>query len=127
MASRRSDHCPSCSNISFDFRYFIDHIGLTEASSLSSSLTSAACAASIIPDDMLNGNISNSGTSYFSGLVTLNTQFGYFAGNLSSVIVPAINDLTDNSSNSAMSTAISDGQAALNSIKLISDGNTGAA
>ncbi|CAM5998625.1 unnamed protein product [Sphagnum balticum] len=75
---------------------------------------------------MLNGNVSSNGTFYFSGLVTLNAQLGYFEGNLSTVIVPAITDLTDDSTNSAMSNAISDGQAALNSIKLISDGNTGA-
>jgi len=55
------------------------------------------CAVSIFVDDILNGNITNSGTSFFTGLNTLTAQLNNLNGNLS-IISSSFNDLANTGS-----------------------------
>lgn len=81
-----------------------------------------ACAVSLIPDDLLNGNVTSDGSSYFSGLKMLNQQLGEFSGNLT-LITNNLKNL--NSTNTTISNIKNDGDSLLNSIKNV-DGNSGA-
>lgn len=43
------------------------------------------CSVSIFIDDVLNGNVTSSGTSFFTGLNTLSSQLNNLNGNLSNI------------------------------------------
>lgn len=43
------------------------------------------CASSIIIDDLLNGNVTVDGSSFFTGLIQLNTQLRHLNGNLTAI------------------------------------------
>lgn len=43
------------------------------------------CASSIVLDDLMNGNVTTDGTSFFSGLNEINVQLGYLNGNLTAI------------------------------------------
>ncbi len=43
------------------------------------------CASSIVLDDLLNGNVTTDGSSFFTGLNQLYVQLGYLDGNLTSI------------------------------------------
>ena len=49
------------------------------------STTSVGCATSIIIDDILNGNVTTDGSSFFTGLTQLHAQLGYLSSNLTSI------------------------------------------
>jgi len=66
-------------------RYFTSYSGLSQASLISSSITSLSCATSIVLDDILNGNVTTNGNSFFVGLNQLYLQLGYLNNNLSSI------------------------------------------
>lgn len=43
------------------------------------------CATSIVLDDLINGNVTSDGSSFFSGLNQINVQLGYLNGNLTAI------------------------------------------
>lgn len=43
------------------------------------------CATSIVLDDLINGNVTTDGSSFFAGLIQLDTQLGYLNGNLTAI------------------------------------------
>lgn len=59
------------------------------------------CAKSIMLDDLLNGNVTDDASSFFSGLKQIDTQLGYLNGNISSInttlsnIVPGSTNITN--------------------------------
>jgi hypothetical protein len=54
-----------------------------------------------VPDDLLNGNVTDDASSFFSGLKQIDTQLGYLNGNISSInttlsnIVPGSTNITN--------------------------------
>lgn len=64
---------------------FFSYLGLSQASIISSSINSMSCATSIVMDDILNGNVTTNGSSFFVGLNQLNLQLGYLNGNLTAI------------------------------------------
>ena len=48
-------------------------------------MTSTSCATSIILDDLLNGNVTQDGSSFFLGLKQLDTQLDHLNTNLSTI------------------------------------------
>lgn len=52
-----------------------------------------ACSISMIPDDLLNGNVTNDGNSYFSGILTLKNNLNSFSTNSGTINaqLPAFN------------------------------------
>ena len=65
---------------------------------ITSAFNSVSCASSIILDDILNGNVTTDGSSFFVGLNQLYTQLGYLSTNLSSINT-TMSNLQPNSSN----------------------------
>lgn len=59
--------------------------GFVNASSISSTFSNLACATSIFTDDLLNGNVTTSGTSFFAGLNTLSAQLTSLGSNLNNL------------------------------------------
>lgn len=59
--------------------------GFSQSQIITNSLDSMTCASSIVLDDLLNGNVTTDGSSFFTGLTQLNIQLGYLNGNLSSI------------------------------------------
>lgn len=59
------------------------------------------CASSIILDDLMNGNVTSDGTSFFAGLKQISTQLGYLNGNLTSInntmanLIPTATNITN--------------------------------
>lgn len=95
--------------------------GFVKAKSINETMKKVTCSVAIVPDDLLNGNITQSGTNFFTGLNMLSQSLNWFNGNLT-----AINNILTkfNSSNSNMTTAISNGNTLMTNIKN-TDGNTG--
>lgn len=58
------------------------------------SISNVGCSVSIFVDDLLNGNVSTSGQSFFTGLNTLSAQLSYLDSQLGTINT-AIDDLTD--------------------------------
>jgi hypothetical protein len=75
----------------------------------------------IIPDDLINGNVTADKQHYFIGLNMLTQSLNWFSGNITSINNVAAKF---NSSNSNMTTAVSDGYLLMNNTK-DADGNTG--
>jgi hypothetical protein len=78
---------------------------------------------SIILDDLMNGNVTNSGSSFFAGLKEINNQLGHLNGNLTSInstmatIIPSSGNI---------STTITRGNTALSNIqKIPNNANSG--
>lgn len=88
---------------------------------MSESVIKLGCAGSMIADDLLNGNVTSDGSSYFTGLNMLNTQLGWFSGNLTT-ITTQLNNF--DSANTNVTSALTLGNTLLTNIKNI-DGNTG--
>ena len=63
-----------------------------------STYNSVSCASSMILDDIINGNVTINGSSFFVGLNQFYTQLGYLNTNLTS-INNTISNLLPNSSN----------------------------
>ena len=72
---------------------------------------STTCATSIIFDDILNGNVTQDGASFFLGLNQLHTQLGNLNGNLSTINSSMANLQTGSANMTAVLTA---GDQALN-------------
>jgi hypothetical protein len=49
------------------------------------AMNSMSCASSIILDDIINGNVTSSGSNFFLGLKQLDTQLGNLNGNLTTI------------------------------------------
>lgn len=79
------------------------------------------CSLAIIPDDLINGNVTADKQHYFIGLNMLSQSLNWFSGNITSINNVAAKF---NSSNSNMTTAVSDGYLLMNNTK-DADGNTG--
>ena len=95
--------------------------GFTKAKDITTTLKRVSCSVAVVPDDLLNGNVTADGAAFFTGLNMLSQSLTWFDGNLTSIN----NVLTKfNSSNSNMTTAISDGTTLMTNIK-DTDGNTG--
>lgn len=75
----------------------------------------------IVPDDLLNGNVTSDKQHYFIGLNMLAQSLNWFSGNLTTINNAAAKF---NTSNSNMTTAVSDGYLLMNNTKDV-DGNTG--
>ena len=74
-------------------------------------MMSTTCATSIIFDDILNGNVTQDGASFFLGLNQLHTQLGNLNGNLSTINSSMANLQTGSANMTAVLTA---GDQALN-------------
>ena len=59
--------------------------GITQASKLSDSIRTMQCGIEITLDDLLNGNITNDQTSFFSGTNTLITQLSGMTSTLNNI------------------------------------------
>jgi hypothetical protein len=72
---------------------------------ITSTFNSVSCASSMILDDILNGNVTSDGSSFFVGLNQLHTQLGHLSANLTA-INSTMSALQPNSSNlTAVNTA----------------------
>lgn len=74
------------------------------------------CASSIVLDDLMNGNVTTDGSSFFSGLNQINIQLGYLNGNLTAINNTMVN-LAPSSSN--MTNVQNDATSALTAIAKI--------
>lgn len=74
------------------------------------------CASSIVLDDLMNGNVTTDGTSFFAGLNQINVQLGYLNGNLTAINNTMVN-LAPSSTN--MTNVQNDAAAALTAIAKI--------
>ena len=68
-------------------------------------MTSVSCASSIILDDMLNGNVTQDGSSFFVGLYQLNQQLGFLKSNLTTINSTMANLQSSSANMTAVSTA----------------------
>ena len=75
-----------------------------KVSSFGPAFTNLGCSASIFVDDVLNGNVTSSGTSFFTGLNTLYNQLTNLDGNLS-FIDSKLTDLNTTTSGGTVSTS----------------------
>ena len=74
------------------------------------------CASSIVLDDLMNGNVTADGSSFFAGLSQIKTQLGYLNGNLTA-INSTMSNIASNSTN--MTRVQNDATAALAAIARI--------
>ena len=58
---------------SLNLWYFILHLGFTKVSTFGPAITNLGCSSAIFFDDLLNGNVTSNGSSFFTGLNTLHT------------------------------------------------------
>ena len=95
--------------------------GFLTADSVNSTIKKMACSFTLAPDDFLNGNVTTSGTQFFTGLNVLSSSLNDFNSNLTQ-----INNILSNfnTSNTNMTTALSNGNTLKTNIK-DTDGNTG--
>ena len=70
-------------HLCISIRYCEIDLGFMKVSSFGPAFTNLGCSASIFVDDVLNGNVTSSGTSFFTGLNTLYNQLTNLDGNLS--------------------------------------------
>jgi hypothetical protein len=63
-------------------RYQDIHPGFTKVTSFGPSISNMGCAVSIFVDDLLNGNVTSSGSQFFTGLNTLSSKLNDLNGNL---------------------------------------------
>jgi len=87
-------------------------LGFSQSEAFPQALTSMGCASSIILDDLLNGNVTTDGSSFFVGLNQLDTQLGNLNSNLTT-IQNTMNNLVPGAANitavtNAGSTALTD-------------------
>lgn len=61
------------------------YLGLTETLSVGDSIQKAGCAAAIVPDDVLYGNITTSGNQFFTGFYNISSEIGQLQGNLDNI------------------------------------------
>jgi hypothetical protein len=83
---------------------------------ITSTYKSVSCASSIIFDDILNGNVTLDGSSFFVGLIQFYTQLGNLNTNLASINNTMAN-LQSNSSN--MTSVSNSATTALTNIAMI--------
>ena len=75
--------------------------GFSQSQIITDSIGNMNCAKSIMLDDLLNGNVTDDASSFFSGLKQIDTQLGYLNGNISSInttlsnIVPGSTNITN--------------------------------
>ncbi len=94
---------------------------MIKAPSVTNAISSISCSIAVVPDDLLNGNVTADGQNFFTGLNMLYQSLSWFDGNLTSIN----NILTKfDSTNSNMTTVIADGYVLTNSTKNV-DGNSG--
>jgi hypothetical protein len=95
--------------------------GFVKANDINNTLKRVTCSVTIVPDDLLNGNVTASGANFFTGLNMLSQSLTWFNGNLTT-----INTVLSNfhPGNSNMTNALVNGNNLLTNIKDI-DGNTG--
>lgn len=65
-------------------------IGISKAATFKKGIDASTCAISVFMDDLVNGNVSSSGTSFWMGLSTLSTELG----NINTNVVDIQNNLT---------------------------------
>jgi len=74
---------------------------------ITTTFNSVSCASSIILDDILNGNVTTDGSSFFVGLNQFYTQLGYLNANLSSINSTMANLQSNSSNMTSVSTSAS--------------------
>lgn len=84
-----------------------------------------SCSLAIFTDDLLNGNVTLSGTSFFTGLNTFSNNLNKLSGNLSTINT-AFSDLASASSGTSYTAYTNVGTVQTNYVKKIPD-NTGTA
>jgi hypothetical protein len=124
LASHHSRPCFPPHHLSRHIRYGIYHVGFTSASTVGPTFKSMGCSLAIFTDDLLNGNVTLSGTSFFTGLNLFSGNLGYLGGNLTNIK----NNLTDlsNLASGTTYTQVNNIQTAIPTIKNIPD-NAGVA
>lgn len=98
-------------------------IGFSQATAVYNGVSNMACSIAILTDDILNGNTTDDGTSYFLGMNTLSTQLGYISGNMST-INNSLTQLT-NSAGTNMTTILGQATTAMNNVDLVPTGVAG--
>lgn len=99
-------------------------VGFTVGTSTGSTFKSMGCSLAIFTDDLLNGNVTLNGSSFFTGLNLFSGNLGYLGGNLTNIK----NNLTDlsNLASGTTYTQVNNIQTAITTIKKIPD-NAGTA
>lgn len=90
-------HCylsPSPNHFCLDLRYRFSYLGFVNNSNFGQSFNNMGCSLAIFTDDLLNGNVTLNGSSYFTGLHTFSSSLNDFSGNLSN-IQTQLNDLSN--------------------------------
>ena len=83
---------------------------------ITTTYNSVSCASSMILDDILNGNVTMNGSSFFVGLNQFYTQLGYLNTNLTSINNTMTNLLPNSSNMTSVTNAAND---ALQNIAMI--------
>ena len=84
------------------------------------AINNLGCASAIFVDDLLNGNVTNNGSAFFTGLNTLSAQLNNLAGNLS-FINSSLSDFTATGGGSDSDTALTNINSLLTQIQQIPD------
>ena len=63
-------------------RYDIDDSGFVHTTNVKGRFISLQCSVAIFTDDILNGNVTTSGTEFFAGLTKLSSSISDISGNL---------------------------------------------
>jgi hypothetical protein len=61
------------------------NIGIANAGSFTNGFSSFACSVSMLPDDLLYGNVTDDGNTFFTGISTMQTLFGDLLTNLTAI------------------------------------------
>jgi hypothetical protein len=56
-----------------------------KADALTSGISNLACSSAILIDDMINGNVTNDGTTFFIGMSPLSNQIDVLNSNIGSI------------------------------------------
>ena len=91
-----------------------------KVSSFGPAFTNLGCSASIFVDDVLNGNVTSSGTSFFTGLNTLYNQLINLVSNLN-FIDTKLADLSDSSAGSVSFNALGYVSTSMTNVQQIPD------
>lgn len=90
LACCGSDYSFSLYHLYFSLRYSLNKVGFINTTDISTNFTGLQCSLSMFTDDVLNGNVTDAGTQFFTGLsklsssiASLDTNLGNLKGNMS--------------------------------------------
>ena len=88
---------------------------------VTTTMKNLTCSFAVVPDDLLNGNTTANGSTFFTGINKLSQSLDHFDGNFTD-----INNIISSfeSTNTNMSSSITDGKTLMTNIRDI-DSNSG--